>query len=134
MSTLVKDDGGCFVCGRDNPVGFRIPFVVDRDRQRAEGRTTIAEQFQGWQGIVHGGVVAALLDEVCMHACRTVGDQMVTAEITVRYREPVPTGREVLLVGEVCGSERRLVLARGRLELDGRVAAEADARIFRLRS
>lgn len=132
MTTLIKDDGACFVCGTRNPVGFKIPFAIDSARQRAEGRTVIAEHFQGWQGIAHGGVIATLLDEVCMHACRTAGEQMVTAEITVRYREPVPTGCEVLLVGEVCGSERRVVLAKGRLEIDGRIAAEADVRIFRL--
>lgn len=133
MPGLVKDDGRCFVCGERNPHGLRIPFSIDVERRRAEGRTRIADDFQGWQGITHGGIIAALLDEVCMHACRTLGDQLVTAEITVRYREPVPTGCEVFLVGEVTGSERRLVVARGRIEIDGRVAAEAEVRVVRLK-
>lgn len=132
--SMVKDDGACFICGQQNPIGFRIPFQTDLERKSAEGRTVIPEHFQGWQGIVHGGILAALLDEVCMHACRTIGNQLVTAELTVRYREPVPAGREVLLSGEVCGEERRVILAKGRILFEGRVAAEAHARIFRLRS
>lgn len=131
--TLAKDDGRCFVCGAANPIGLKITFQIDTVGQSATARISVPADYQGWSGIVHGGITASLLDEVCMHACRTTGDQMVTAELTVRYREPLPVETEVVLFGRVCGSQKRLVLAQGRIECEGRLLAEADAKVIRIR-
>ena len=130
--TLVKGDGRCFVCGPENPSGLQVSFVVDPEARSATARTRLSADYQGWAGIVHGGVIASLLDEVCMYACRTLGDQMVTAELTVRYRSPLPVETEVELDARVVGTQKRLVLAEGRITAAGRVVAEADAKVFRL--
>jgi uncharacterized protein (TIGR00369 family) len=130
--TLVKGDEHCFVCGSQNPIGLKLVFSVDKTAQSASARIKVAAGYQGWSGIVHGGVIAALLDEICMHASMTLGNQMVTAELTVRYREPLPVETEVDVIGQVVGVQKRLVLARGRIEREGRVLAEADAKVFRL--
>lgn len=130
--TLVKGDDLCFVCGSANPAGIHATFSLDAETHTATACLTLREEFQGWAGIVHGGILSTLLDEVCMHAARTTGDQMVTAEITVRFKKPVPTGSEILLTGRVTGFQKRLVLTTGRIEVAGTLMAEADAKIFRL--
>lgn len=130
--TLVKGDDLCFVCGSANRAGIRASFILDVEARAASACLTLREEFQGWAGIVHGGILSTLLDEVCVHAARTTGDQMVTAEITVRFKKPVPVGSEIFLTGRVTGFHKRLVLTAGRIEVDGMLMAEADAKVFRL--
>ncbi|OGR32078.1 MAG: hypothetical protein A2091_06965 [Desulfuromonadales bacterium GWD2_61_12] len=128
--TLSKVDERCFVCGMANPAGLHVSFTIDKETQAASAHLSLKDEYQGWSGIVHGGILSTLLDEVCMHAARTIGDQMVTAEITVRYKKPVPVGSEIFLQGRVVGLHKRLVLAEGTIELSGTLMAEAEAKIF----
>jgi uncharacterized protein (TIGR00369 family) len=128
----VVEDGYCFVCGPLNPTGLRAVFRVDPATGRASSRLVIPTGFQGWQNLVHGGVIAALLDEAAVYACRSGGGQFVTAELTVRYRQPVPVGAEVTVVGEIVEKRKRVVLARARLEIDDTVHAEAEARLVKV--
>ena len=130
----VLDDSRCFICGKDNPIGFKAEFVIDSGRRRAETRVRIDEVFQGWQGITHGGIISALLDEICAQACMGSGLMVVTSEIKLRYRAPVPTGSVVTVIGEVVGERRRLVDVKGWLELDGKVMAEAEVTMYRTAS
>ncbi|MDA8427716.1 MAG: PaaI family thioesterase [Geobacteraceae bacterium] len=126
----VLDDGRCFVCGQDNPIGFKAEFTIDPERRRAETRVRIAETFQGWQGITHGGIISALLDEICAQACMGIGLMVVTSEIRLRFLAPVPTGSLVTVIGEIAGERRRLVDVKGWLELDGKVMAEAEVTMY----
>lgn len=127
----VLDDSHCFICGKENPIGLKAEFVIDPVRRRAETRVRIDAVFQGWQGITHGGIISALLDEICAQACIGSGLMVVTSEIKIRYRAPVPTGSLVTVIGEVVGERRRFVDVKGRLELDGKVMAEAEVTMYR---
>lgn len=126
----VKDEAGCFVCGTENPIGLKAAFTVDPERHTSHARLLLGEHLQGWQDVIHGGILATLLDEACVYACRTEAQQCVTADIQVRYRHPVPVGSRVDVYGELVDQRRSLWRARGRIEIDGTVYAEAEARIF----
>jgi uncharacterized protein (TIGR00369 family) len=123
---------GCFVCGPENACGLQAKFTTDREHHRSCCRLAIGDRFQGWQDVVHGGVIAALLDEACIYAGLGLGDQLVTAELTVRYKKPLATGREVLVTGEVVEQRRKILRVKARIEMDGAVYAEAESRIFLL--
>lgn len=123
-------DRGCFVCGPENNTGLQAVFSMDRDNLSSCCRLTLGDRFQGWQGVVHGGVIASLLDEACIYAGRSLAETLVTAELSVRYRKPVPVGREVMVRGEVLERRRKVLKARALLEIDGALYAEAEARIF----
>lgn len=127
----VIDDNHCFICGEQNPIGLRAVFATDPEKGRAETRVRIPEQFQGWQGIVHGGILSALLDEISAQTCMARGLQVVTSELRLRYRKPVPTGSEVTVIGEIVGERRRLIDVQARIELDGQVMAEAEVIMFK---
>ena len=59
------------------------------------------------------------------------GLTVVTSEMKLRYRAPVPTGSVVTVTGEVVGERRRLVDVRGWLELDGQLMAEAEVVMYK---
>ena len=102
------DDGNCFACGPENPIGMHLHF----DRDETEGvrcRALLASQFQGWRGIAHGGIVMALLDEAMAHAAGFAGHRGVTASVNVRFRMPVPLETPLEVRGRV-NWQRRNVL------------------------
>jgi len=130
----VLADRGCFVCGTDNPAGLQIQLEVDTENGAASSRVVLDHRFQGWQNVIHGGILATLLDEVAIYACRSQGEQFVTAEINVRYRKPVPVGSTIDLKGRIIEMRRKLFKVESRIEINGTLHAEAEVRVMRLDS
>ena len=50
----------CFLCGRENPIGLKLDFYEDPERGQVRGDFTVSEDYQGYPGVVHGGIVAAV--------------------------------------------------------------------------
>ncbi len=123
------DDQRCFVCGPDNPDGLHLTFSFVGNQ--AQSFLSIPTRFQGWQGIVHGGIVATLLDEVMAKAVRFAGHQAVTVDINVQYKKPTPVDVPLQLSGRVTEIQRRIVSTEGELRTqDGTMLACAKARFF----
>lgn len=82
----------CFICGMDNPIGLRAQFYNMEDGSViCPFRYT--ENDQSYPGRVHGGLIAAMLDELGLRALWSDGDEStfgVTMSIHVKYRRPVP--------------------------------------------
>ncbi len=128
---MLKDSGRCFACGKDNPQGLGLK--VRKTAAGVEVECSLPEQFAGWQGIAHGGIVATILDELLAWACTNAGRNCVTAEMTVRYRKPVKTGNPLRGEGRVTGEKGRLLFAESKL-LDeaGNLLAEATGKMMRV--
>lgn len=99
----------CFICGLENPIGLHMHFYETApDEVTAE--YTAPDHYQGYPGILHGGVTAAILDEAAgrafMGADPETSNFMVTAELKVKYRKQVPTGQPLKIVGR-CGKRIR---------------------------
>ncbi|MGQ9707991.1 MAG: PaaI family thioesterase [bacterium] len=121
----------CFACGKENPDGLQLPMVIDDNGARFVWK--VPERYEGWVGIVHGGIVATLLDELMAWAVRPRGYNTVTAEITVRYRKPVPVAKEISGRGWITGEEVRIIYARSILtDSAGVVLAEATGKLWKV--
>ncbi len=121
------DDGYCFACGPENPIGLRLRFEPEGDGVRAE--TTLAAEFQGWQSVAHGGIAMALLDEAMAHAAGAAGHRGVTASINVRFRKPVPIGTPVTLSGRVAWQRRNVVGLEAKLcDASGMLLADGEGK------
>ncbi|MBD5657583.1 MAG: PaaI family thioesterase [Candidatus Eremiobacteraeota bacterium] len=111
------DDGYCIACGPFSEIGLRMRFEV-ADDESVHSRITVGASFQGWRNVVHGGVVAMLLDEAMAYAAGARGLLGVTADLKMRFRRPVPVGRELLVRGNVLW-QRRNVLSTAATVTDG---------------
>jgi acyl-coenzyme A thioesterase PaaI-like protein len=89
-------DPACWGCG-DNPNGLHLPTPSVVGATEYEAYFTFDERHQGGPGIVHGGLVAAALDEAVGLLATWYAFPAVTARIFVRYRRPVPINTELLL-------------------------------------
>jgi acyl-coenzyme A thioesterase PaaI-like protein/transcriptional regulator with XRE-family HTH domain len=116
----------CFACGEDNPIGLHL---ADIRRDGDEVRATLhpRPELQSYPGVLHGGVVTTVLDEVMAYASILLaGIWSATATLQVRFRRPVPYDVPLEAVAGVTAERARRVRAWARLELpDGQVGAEA---------
>ncbi len=117
----------CFICGRENPVGLKMDFYTVAPG-RCQAELEVSSQYQGYPGVVHGGILASILDETGGRAHMDTPDHfMVTAQLNVRYRKPVPTETPLIAIG-VAG-ERRGRVSHAHSEIqntEGEVLAEAE--------
>ena len=123
------------VYGPGNPVAPPMAATQTGDG-RAEGRVTLGKPHEGPPGLVHGGVVATLLDHLLARAVRAAGRGGLTATLTVRYRRPVRLGVPLLATAEIDTADGRRTTARARLveENDpGTTLAEAEGLFVALR-
>jgi len=103
----LEDDGRCFACGVRNPIGLKLTFqTLPGERLRTEW--TPRPEHQGFQDIVHGGLVSTVLDEVMIRLLYALGIRAVTAELKTRFLKPLRAGRRYRF-------ESWLVEDRGRL-------------------
>ncbi len=116
----------CFACGELNAHGLHLALHVTGETCWTE--LTLLPDFQGWEGIAHGGIVATILDEVMAWALASQDAWGYTARMAIEYRRPVPIGGRIRGEGRVLERRRRLLTTSGRLldPLTGAVFATAE--------
>lgn len=93
------EENRCFACG-DNPWGLRLEFEQEGDW--AVARTVLHDNYQGYKGIAHGGIVATLIDEAAAWAVALKEDLIAPSyDLRCRFRKLVPLGREIQVRGRV---------------------------------
>jgi acyl-coenzyme A thioesterase PaaI-like protein len=124
------------VYGPGSPVAPPL-VATDTPDGRATGRVTVGKAHEGPPGLVHGGVVATLLDHVLARSLRAAGRGGLTATLTVRYRRPVHLGVPLLLTAGMGETDGRRTTAHARLvaeDAPGVVLAEAEGLFVALRA
>ena len=118
---------GCLVCGRDNPYGLHLHLHVDEESGVVSCRFTPEPRHIGFEGIVHGGLLATVLDEAMVWAATWAGKRFcVCGEMNVRFRHPVPVGDPLHAEAKVTSVRSRLIETEASLsDASGRVLVEA---------
>lgn len=133
MESEFRDDRACFVCGEKNPIGLKLRLRTDAERGESSVEVTFRDDFQGWAKVVHGGLLATVLDEAMIYAAGAAGRMCVTGEITVRFVKPAATGVPYLLKGRFLEDKGRIVLAESELlGADGNQVARASGKLFKI--
>ena len=134
MSDIIKLDPNpsnkCFGCGGANDAGMKLAFEQDNVKQRITGRFVLGERYQGGGGgMMHGGIIALILDEVMGKVSRFTGATAVTAEMTINYLKPIRVDREIIVEGWHEEQKGRNLFHAGEIrDADGVVLARGRAR------
>jgi acyl-coenzyme A thioesterase PaaI-like protein len=122
-------EGLCFGCGRNNPIGLKLKFIKDGDTCRAEFKPE--KVHQGWPGVVHGGILACMLDEAMSYAAHFEGFTCLTASMHIRLRQPVRVEESLVITAAVIRNRKKLIDTIAEVCLkDGTVVAESTAKQF----
>ena len=92
----------CFICGLENPIGLHL-HIYETEPGVIESTYTAPDHFQGYPGVLHGGIVAAILDEISgrIHMGDAANPSfMFTGKLEVKYRKNVPVGKLLKIVGK----------------------------------
>lgn len=106
----------CFVCGVENSTGLGMNFYTVSDGE-VEATHIVRDDFQGYPGIVHGGIIASMMDET-MGRVFMDGEPprfMVTAELKIRYKKPVPINTPIKITGHRIKDNGRVGQASGEI-------------------
>ncbi len=125
----LNDDNKCFVCGLNNPDGLHFSFMNSTEGVTA--KINFPERFQGWEGIVHGGIISTAIDEVMVKAAAKEGIRCVTAEMRIRFKTPCRTGRDYILNGRIVENNNKIIKTEGAItDGNNKVIAEGNGKLF----
>ena len=98
----------CFVCGEANPLGLNLRFATDG--RIVQTRFRPRPEDVGFRGVVHGGIVATVLDEIMAWVCAAHAHRFsFCAELNVRFLNPMSPGMEVLVTGELVANRKNRI-------------------------
>lgn len=127
----VRYDHRCFGCGALNEEGMQMHFQPIGEGVSA-AEYEVPARYQSWAGVVHGGVIALILDEAVGWAAWHAGHPGVTGKLDVRYRHPLRVGERIRVVGRLEEQRRALIRTSAYIERisDGVRVAEATASLM----
>ena len=108
----LEDNQMCYVCGTKNLHGFKLDFKHPK-KGVLQTEVIFSEHHQGFKGIVHGGLMATVLDEVMLNLAWVEGIPAVTAEMTIRLQNPAKTGQKVYFEGRLDEDKGRILRTSG---------------------
>lgn len=117
----------CFACGDAAALGLRF----HPSQTGVSARVRLHEDWQGYAGIVHGGLIATLLDAAMTHCLFHHGIEGLTADLQVRYLDAIPCTGTIDLSATLSGQRKRIYELNAELSVAGEVKARASARFMR---
>ncbi|MFO7943004.1 MAG: PaaI family thioesterase [Anaerolineales bacterium] len=134
VTSKQENSNMCFVCGLKNPFGLQASFYELENRELL-GIFRPSKEHQGYPGRLHGGIASTILDETIGRAIMIEHDQIwgVTLEINLRYRKPVPIGKEIHVLGRIEKDTHRGFQGSGEILLEnGKTAVEARGKYLKM--
>jgi acyl-coenzyme A thioesterase PaaI-like protein len=123
------NEGFCFGCGENNPIGMKLHFT--RDGETISATFTPDKLHQGWPGLLHGGIICTLLDEAMSNVAYATGATTMTASLEVRLRQPVKVTAPLVVSAWITRHRKKIIETAGKVCLqDGTVVAESTAKQF----
>ncbi|MFW6132440.1 MAG: PaaI family thioesterase [Planctomycetota bacterium] len=119
----------CVVCGRPHDCALGLHFSLRDDGSVVAG-VECPEDLQGYTGMVHGGVIAAIADGAMTNCLFAHGIAAVTAELNVRFRHPVESGKLLGVTARITRRAEPLYLAEAELSQAGEVKATAAGKFM----
>ncbi len=126
---IVTSHENCIVCGTKNPLSLGLKFTPD-----SKGLVTATfcgnSCLQGYDGILHGGIISTLLDSAMTHCLFHQGIEAVTGDLRVRFIAPVPFDATVTIRAAIPRITFPLYHIRSELTCSGKIMAWAEGKFM----
>lgn len=133
MSTCQEEQGkvnlhkNCFACGANNGMGLGLKFYKHEDGT-VFGNFFADPKFEGYSGIIHGGIVATLLDSAMTHCLLMKDIPALTGRLSIKYSTPIRTGTVVKFEARIIDQFHEMFILEGKAWVDGKKVASAEAK------
>ncbi len=125
-----KSHQHCMLCGTQSTFGLKLDFYNDQKGVVwAKAKGSIHQQ--GYQGILHGGFIAALLDAGMCHAIFNQGVEAVTGDINIRYLAEIPLTADIIIRGKINSSYLTLYKVEADIYVEQQLMAKSTARFMK---
>lgn len=129
---VFTDDQYCLCCGEKNPLNLKMQFRYEDEKLLSD--VIFPKEYQGFNNIVHGGIIGTVLDEVMVNLHCLKDEMVVTAEYNVRLKAPCPVNQKVLLSAWSIQKKGRLYFTASEARLEnGTLIAEATATCMKIK-
>jgi acyl-coenzyme A thioesterase PaaI-like protein len=122
----------CFACGSNNGIGLGLTFYKHEDGT-IFGNFFADPKFEGYSGIIHGGIIATLLDSAMTHCLLMKDIPALTGRLSIKYSTPIRTGTVVKLEAKIVDQFHGMFILEGRALVDGKKVASAEAKYRSMR-
>ena len=127
----LEDDGMCYACGKNNKRGLHLEFSFFEQEKSIETTFSPSDQHQGWKGVVHGGIIATIMDEAMAKLVHLLGYHALTASLDIRFRDVAKTFEPLKVRAGVAKVTKRLIFTKAvTISGNGKVVAEAHAKLM----
>lgn len=122
----------CFVCGEKNPIGIKLDFKIEKNVEEkfSKAEFTLSEVFEGYPGIIHGGIVTSILDEAMAKIILSEGIKAVTLSIQVKFLKSMSPGTAYSVKGSVKSRKKKFIFTTAEISEAGNAVAQAEAVFF----
>lgn len=122
----------CFGCSPQNPIGLKVVFKVAGDG--VVGEFTSNENHEGFPGFVHGGVLAAILDEALSYIARiSMQHAILTLRENITFRNASCIGEKLTVEARITEEKKRAFVAKAKLRNQKGVIAEAEGTLLKVK-
>ncbi len=118
----------CFVCGAKNPVGLKLVFRYPGNTARAQFR--LPHHFEGYDNIIHGGIVTAILDEAMAKAILAADIKAVTVSMTITFKKPLLPENDYIVTGKIINIRKKIIETEASIVSNDTLLAGATAKFF----
>ena len=117
----------CFACGSNNGMGLGLKFYKHEDGT-IFGNFFADPKFEGYSGIIHGGIIATLLDSAMTHCLLMQDIPALTGRLSIKYSTPIRTGTVVKLEARIVNQFHEMFILEGKALVNGKRVASAEAK------
>ena len=128
-STRSRVHPKCVVCSCANAKGLQVTFEVKEDGS-VQANFPCDDAYEGYPGVLHGGVIASILDGAMGNCIFALGRAAVTVEMTTRFRHPVITGRQAFVSARIVQTSYPLYVLEAKIVQDGEIKATAQGKFY----
>jgi uncharacterized protein (TIGR00369 family) len=120
----------CFVCGKDNPKSLHLNFDYI-DNQTVIAEFSLEKEYEGYPDTLHGGILAAILDDAMANTVKLEGILIYTIELNIKYLRPSFVKERLEVKGWVEAINHRIIDTKGEIKnLSGELKVLASGRYF----
>lgn len=128
----LQGDNKCFVCGKENPDGLQLDFLINREDESITAEFTPTKTYQGFVDIIHGGIITTVLDEAMVKLAFELGINAVTAKMEIKFRKPVFSGENLKITGRIVKKDKKWIEAEATAHKDETIVAEAKGLLIKV--